>query len=201
MIEINLLPPQYRAVERTPLPVFLSLIAGIALIGGAFVGLMIMVRSVTERRTARDELKVKVEKEQKEADSVDQLGREIQDAKKRVDTVLVIADSKIFWGIILWQLTKIIPDNVWLDQLAVTMRDDGSGELRMQCNARAGYDRYTDFKNRLRSDTNFFYHFDSIDAPRVDVMKADQQHYFAEYTNFVLTLPLRKVEVGGTRKQ
>ena len=32
MIEINLLPPQYRSVERTPLPVFVGLILGVVLI-------------------------------------------------------------------------------------------------------------------------------------------------------------------------
>jgi hypothetical protein len=201
MIEINLLPPQYRAVERTPLPVFLSVIAGIALIGGAFVGLMFMLKGVQEKRETKDQRIATAEKKSKEAALVDQLKKDIEDAQKRVDTVIGIAESKVYWGLKLFQLTRLIPDNVWLDQLTITQKDDGSGELRMLCNSKGtGFDKFTEFKQKLRSDTNFFYHFDSVDAPVINVVKAGKEYYDAEYLQFTMSLPIKKVELGGPKR-
>lgn len=202
MIEINLLPPQYRSVERTPLPVFLSLIGGLALIGAAFVGLLLMMKAVQRAEEAKSQITAERDKKKKLAEEVDQLERDIAEAKGRVDTVLGIADSKIFWGIKLDQLMRILPEGViWIDSLSIVQRPTG-GELRLECNAK-GVDlqRFTGWKQTLRQDTNFFYHFDGISAPVINVVKAGKEYAAdLEYLQFSMSLPIRQVELSGPRK-
>jgi Tfp pilus assembly protein PilN len=200
MIEINLLPPQYRSVERTPLPVFLSLIGGLVLIGAAFFGLLIMVKSAQRADEERGQLEALRDKKKKEAEAVDQLQRDIQEAEGRVNTVLGIAESKIYWAIKLEQLMRVLPDYVWFDSLSIASRPTG-GELRLACNARGtGLERFTSFKQALRTDTNFFYHFDGIEAPVINVVKAGKDYFDQEYLQFQMSLPVRQVELGGPRR-
>jgi Tfp pilus assembly protein PilN len=201
MIEINLLPPQYRSVERTPLPVFLGLVGALALIGGAFVTLMVEVKAAQHAEEQRVGLTKERDDKKKQAEQVDQLQRDIQEAQGRVDTVLNIAESKIPWAIKLDELMRILPEQtIWLDSLSFTQRPTG-GEMKLQCNARGtGLDRFTNFKQALRSDTNFFYHFDSVDAPIIQVVRAGPQYFDQEFLQFTMTLPIRQVEIGGPRR-
>lgn len=202
MIEINLLPPQYRSVERTPLPVFLGLIGGLALIGVAFISLMIMVKAAQRAEETRLVKAKERDDKKKQAEAVDQLQRDIQEAQGRVDTVLGIAESKVPWAIKLDQLMRILPENViWIDSLSIVQRTSG-GELKLQCNARGtGPDRVTMFKQMLRSDTNFFYHFEDVSVPMIQVQRTTGKTYYdQEFLTFTMTLPIRQVELGGPRR-
>ena len=199
MIEINLLPPQYRTVERTPLPVFLSLIAGIVLIGLSFVLLMVMVRQTQVVEERRGKLVQDHEQKRKEAEAVDQLEKDILDARGRIDTILGIAESKIPWAVKLNQLARICPPYIWIDTLAMAQKPDGSGELRLQCNASGtNLERFTSFRRALRNDTNFFYHFDDVITPAIDPRSPGKEYLVPTILSFTMTLPFRQVEaVGG----
>lgn len=201
MIEINLLPPQYRSVERTPMPVFLGLIGGLAMIGVALGFLGVMIRAAQRAEEEKIQLTQERDRKKVEAAAVDQLQRDIQEAQGRVDTVLGIAESKIYWGMKLDQLVRIIPPTVWIDSLNMQQRPNG-GELKLACNARGvGLNRFTEFTQALRSDTNFFYHFDAILASTINVVPTDQKTFIdAEYLQFPMTLPLGQVELGGPRR-
>ena len=200
MIEINLLPPQYRSVERTPLPVFLGLIGALAMIGVAFVFLMVMQRSAQKAEEDLSRYQAERENKKKQAAEVDQLQRDIQEAQGRVETVLNIAESKIYWAMKLDQMVKVFPQGVWIDSLSMSQKA-GGGELKLACNARGtGFNRFTEFTQALRGDTNFFYHFDGINASTINVVPTSKEFVDQEYLQFPMSLPLRQVEVGGPRR-
>ena len=111
MIEINLLPPQYRSVERTPLPVFVGLILGVVLIAGA-VFVMVRTAGVTQDlKNQKQEQEGLLAKAQQEEQDFDKLVKSIEDAKGRINTVLSIAESKIPWALKLEQLVETIQNH------------------------------------------------------------------------------------------
>lgn len=201
MIEINLLPPQYRAVERTPLPVFLGLLAGIALIGGAVVLMLMTVRESQQLKETKESAQVRLDAAITASQEFDALQKKINGAQGRIDTVLNIGESRMPWSIKLEQFVQIMPQDVWIDGLDFARRPDGSGDMRFKVNARGtALKTVTEFKHTLRSSTNFYYHFDRINVREVIVKKSPPGYADPEYLSFEMVLPLRQVEVGGEAK-
>ncbi len=200
MIEINLLPPQYRSVERTPLPVFMSLIVGIVLVAGALGALGLVIEAKRQAEEQRGNLTAERDRKKAEAAVVDQLEAEIREAQGRVNTLLNIAESKIYWAMKLEQLVRILPPHVWLDSIVVSQKQ-GGGELRLVANARGtGFNRLAELKQALRGDTNFFYHFDGIEAPTINIVQAPKGYAEPEYLNFpTIVLPLKRFDAGTGR--
>ncbi|MHC4393021.1 MAG: hypothetical protein ACYS22_17145 [Planctomycetota bacterium] len=202
MIEINLLPPQYRSVERTPLPVFVGLILGVLLIAGA--GVMIFragdrTRELRNQRELQESLLVKAIDDEKRFDD---LVRSIQDDKGRINTVLAIAESKIPWALKLEQLVETIPSQtVWIDSLTAEASPDGSGQITFATNARGvSLEKATQFKQKLRQNTNFFLHFESIDPLKAKTVASGAEYIEPEYLSFQTTLRLRREERGRVKK-
>lgn len=197
MIEINLLPPQYRAVERTPLPVFVGLIAAILLVGLA-VGLFARVfREASQLRETVEELDRQLAVERERAKEFDDLMRRIAEADKRVKTVFAIAESKMPWSIKLEQFVELMPKNIWIDRMDLERRPDGTGEMRMQVNARGtALKSTTEFEQLLRSSTNFFYHFDAVISREVVKKNAPAGYLEPQYLSFQMVMPLRRTEIG-----
>jgi Tfp pilus assembly protein PilN len=192
MIEINLLPPQYRAVERTPLPIFLSIIGGLLLTGGALTGLFLASKAAQSAKELQENLVAERDTKKAQAAVVDQLEQEIKEAQGRVDTLLNIAESKIYWAMKLDQFVKILPPSVWLDSIVINSKG-GTGEMKLVANARGtGFNRLAELKQALRNDTNFFYHFASVNAPTINIVAASSKYAEPEYLNFpTVTLPLK----------
>jgi Tfp pilus assembly protein PilN len=199
MIEINLLPPQYRAVERTPLPIFLTLVGGLLLVAGSLVALAWATRDARKAEELKGNLTAERNEKKKQAQVVDQLEEEIKEAQGRVDTLLNIAESKIYWAQKLEQLVRSLPASVWIDSLSISQKQPGVGEVKLVCNARGtGFNKLAELKQSLRGDTNFFYHFSGIEAPTIEVLATDQKVYAEpEYLRFPsVTLLLRTIEAG-----
>jgi len=193
MIEINLLPPQYRTVERTPLPVFLGLITGIVAVAGLglfVIGLSAKGRALEERRVQRAAVH---ERMKKEVEDVRKLDRELQESQGRIDTVLGIAESKVYWSVKLDQLARLLPSGtVWLEGLTLD-----PAKLQLVCKARgSSWQRFTDLRQRLRNDTNFDYQFDQIPLTPIEVVNPGPQYTEPSVLSFSMTLPLRQVEQG-----
>ncbi|RME72488.1 MAG: hypothetical protein D6776_08720 [Planctomycetota bacterium] len=195
MIEINLLPPQYRTVERTPLPVFLGLIVGLLLIGAAFVAYVVQTkRGVTLAQQKRG-LELDIQEKKAKAAQVDRIQREIKEARMRIDAATRVAQERTPWTRVLSEFVDLRPPYIWLESQAARRGADGKGELRLACNARGtNLQRYTEFRQRLRSRTNFMYHFSTISGARLDVRLTGEQYLEPKMLSFNLTLPLAKVE-------
>ncbi|GIW72883.1 MAG: hypothetical protein KatS3mg102_2425 [Planctomycetota bacterium] len=195
MIEINLLPPQYRTVERTPRPVFFSLLAAIVLIGGVFSLLVVQVGEAARLQERKDELELIRTARREEAQKVDQLNQRIREGRARVDTMLKVAEARLPWSLKLHELARLMPDFVWLDSLSLRRGDKGEGELQLACNARGtNMQRFTEFRQLLRSHTNFFHHFATVSAPRIDVRRTGEEFVEPKMLSFNVTLPLRPFE-------
>ncbi len=194
MIEINLLPPQYRAVDRTPPAVFLSLIGGIVLLGGAIIMLGVMMKKVTTVGEVLEEKKRVAAEKERAANDVRRLEGDIQDAQGRVDAVIRISLSKIPWFIKLDQLSRLIPQgDIWIDKLEVVEGKKGvAAELKLTCNARGtSLEKVTSFKETLRTDTNFFYHFADVVVPEVNPRMVDKKYAEPVVLTFNMRLPLK----------
>ncbi|MFC1706379.1 PilN domain-containing protein [Planctomycetota bacterium] len=195
MIEINLLPPQYRAVERTPLPVFLGLILAICLIAGAVVFMVVKVKKTQVLKTDLAQVKLELEAAKKAEKEYDKLIAKITEAEKRIKTVLGIAKSKIPWALKIEQLLEIMPRSVWIENLSLVSDGKGGGTMSFGANARGtSLQRITEFKQILRSDTNFFYHFERILTPMVQTIPPGDEFAEPLILSFQVTLPLRSVK-------
>jgi len=190
MIEINLLPPQYRTVERTPLPVFLGVIGGIVILAGLGMWYAALLNTKTNLTTTRDARRSTKAAKAQEVEEIKKLEKEIADSQGRIDTVLGIAESKVYWGAKLDQLMKIMPNYAWIESLNF----DG-GKVVLACKARGtSLQRYTELRQRFRNDTNFMYNFDPIPLTAIDVVNPGPPYLERAVLSFSVTLPIRQVE-------
>jgi len=197
MIEINLLPPQYRTVERTPLPVFLGLIAALVVLAGAGGFYMKLYNDGRKLKEKRDQLTSIRDSKAKEVEEIKRIEKEIAESQGRIDTVLGIAESKIYWAQKLDQFTKILPSYAWIESLSY----DGSA-LKLAFKARGtSWQRYTELRQRLRNDTNFVYHFDSIPLVPISIVPPGPAYLEPFVLSFNMSLPIRQVEQPPAQKK
>ena len=197
MIAINLLPPQYRTVERTPLPVFLGVIGGIIVVAGLGMWWGALVNKKNNLNATRDARRALKVSKADEVEKIRKLEKEIADSQGRIDTVLGIAESKIYWGAKLDQLMKILPNYAWIESLNF----DGQ-KVVLQCKARGtSLQRYTELRQRFRNDTNFMYNFDSIPLTAIDVVNPGPYFLERAVLSFTVTLPIRQVEQAPAPKK
>ncbi len=200
MIEINLLPPQYRTVERTPLPVFLSLIVGILLIGAAFVVYVKQTKAGLQLQADKEALVREVAEKRTKAQEVDRINKDINEARRRIDTAVKVAQARVPWSQVLSLFVELRPAYVWLDSLSLRRshaKDKIEGELRLMCNSRGtNMERYTEFRQTLRVNANFMYHFATVTSRPSGVVVRRTGEAFLEpkMLSFNITLPLADVE-------
>lgn len=107
MIEINLLPPEYRPVERTPLPRRLTIFVGV-LMGcvSAAVCAWLMFVKVPNARTERNSAEQEAQKKEVEANEV--LAKEalIKGFEARANVLRELYDERIPWAKLLDRLTE-----------------------------------------------------------------------------------------------
>jgi len=107
MIEINLLPPEHRPVEHTPLPRLLTIFAGVLLVaGGVVVWLWLSVVAVPKASRACELKKQDMLKAQAEAAKVKQIDDELKAAKDREGVLRELFDKRIAWGRLLDRMTE-----------------------------------------------------------------------------------------------
>ncbi len=174
MIEINLLPQEYRVQERTPLGLFLTIVVGICTVGAIGVYEINLKKELANKEQERTRLTAEAERTAKEKEAVVKLEQEIQVAKKRQETIIEISQSKIMWSQKLIQFGKIMAEypDFWIERLNLA-RGGGptnAGRLSMNFIALGGDIRKAAaFQERLINDTNFWYHFEKFDAPTVNM--------------------------------
>jgi hypothetical protein len=125
MIKVNLLPAEYRKVERTPILRFVTIVCGVVLSASAigaflFVHFGQLVTVVSEREKLRETYHTK----KVEADKSRELLREADEYKKRRKTLEQIGESRLVWSRKVDELCDIIHNKgdtkrhlVWLNSL------------------------------------------------------------------------------------
>jgi len=198
MIEINLLPQEYRLQERTPLGLFLTIVVGICTVGAIGVYEINLKKDLAAAELAKaDFTKQKADWEKKKADTQD-LEKKIETAKKRQETIIQISQSKIIWSQKLVQFGKIMAEypDFWIDRLQLQKTD--KGKLTMNIFALfddRGFNRIADFQSSMINDANFWYHFDRFDSPTQRVTPGGgplaKYGFLGPVAQFEVSLPVR----------
>lgn len=120
MRPVNLMPPEQRRGERTALRAG-SLAYGIlgalvlALLG--IVGMVLAGNQITERTSERSALEVRGQAADQQIQQFAAYGNFASLSQARQATVTSLAQSRFDWERVLNELARIIPDDVWLEDL------------------------------------------------------------------------------------
>jgi Tfp pilus assembly protein PilN len=185
MIQVNLLPPEYRKTESTPLPRLLAIIGGVTLCACA-IGIFLYVHfGVLKQYVAKREQKEEIYYKQKElADRSLMLQRELNEYKKRRTTIESILQKRLLVSKKLDEFWDIVHNNgdhkkhfVWLTQITAKVgsnakkgRGAGSGgSLSFKgYSASEDFSKLANFRDDIQSsdvEGGFFEDFMRIDPP------------------------------------
>jgi hypothetical protein len=107
MIEINLLPPEHRPVERTPLPRLLTILCGVLLSAAAVIAwLWLSVVSVPNAKRRCEAAKAEMEKVQQVAKRVQQIESELKADTDRQNVLNDLFNQRISWAKLLDRLAE-----------------------------------------------------------------------------------------------
>lgn len=200
MIQINLLPEEYRRADATPLPMFLTIIVGVITVGFLLAWWLILSHSLRNVQIKNDELISLRDKWKKEAEEVDRISKEIQAFEKRQETIINISKSKIMWSQKLKQVSEVFNQykDFWVDSVTMTSSNPaaaGSLSLGAFCQG-ASYAKVAEFRETLRGNRTFWYHFSEIKNERIKLLPAEKKTARSggapERLSFTLSLVLRK---------
>ncbi|MDC3378916.1 hypothetical protein OAX78_01360 [Planctomycetota bacterium] len=202
MIEVNLLPPEYRPREKTPLPLFVTVVLGITLVGAIFIYEINLNSKLAQLTDREAQLVSDTAEVQVQVDKVKELDAEIKTLEVRQKSIISISQSKIMWSLKLVQLSRIMNEfqSFWIQNLSLT-KARGGGQLQMQVNATGNDMReVARFRDALQQDPNFFYHFQRLVSDRItfrEVPRAIPPIMMA----FRISLPLKTAPNAGTRRR
>jgi Tfp pilus assembly protein PilN len=171
MIRINLLPRELQQAARTPIKLFITFIAGVAvtLIAGFAYGYLWFNAVVLEERAERK--KQEVEHLKANAAEVDSLLDDIEDYKERERAILSIKTNRILWSRKLDELIQMTPSYVWIIRLQMNELDpseykwekgkeQNGGFLRLKCYSSGNQvARMTNFRQKLKNVDEFYLKF------------------------------------------
>lgn len=164
MIEVNLLPPEYRRIERTPLPRFLVFMVGAAAIVASLFYLFYVGYLRINREKGRSEaLREQIALQKPRLDIYDRLNAEIAAFEARKSALEEIWQSRILWSAKFDQLCDLVPSYVGLTCLEftpararrarVTIGGETAGTLVLDCiSATANEKRLANFMRVLKGE-------------------------------------------------
>ena len=118
MIEVNLLPQEYRRPERTPLPRFIVILIGVALVASLGSFLTKKLIDVRNEKNTQQELEQRLGLLKKQfVDRYDQLVAQKQEIEIRISAIETIWQSRLYWAVKLDQLADLVPIYVGLKDL------------------------------------------------------------------------------------
>jgi Tfp pilus assembly protein PilN len=194
MIEVNLLPPEYRPRESTNVSLLVTLIGGLAVLGGLVLWWLSLNNQLDELTLAneglvrkRDDLKVLETK-------VIKLREEIARQKFRQETIIEISQSKIMWSQKLEQLSNILAtggyEKFWVNNLSLAKSTKGSVFTLKFSSIGNSLSDVALLRDTMKNDANFFYHFTELQ--NTNVRRIDLKGYAnaTEKLEFEIKLPL-----------
>ena len=134
MIEINLLPPERRPVERTPFPRLVAIFVGVAVISAEiFFSLILFFYTIPQKTGERDTMKTALQAKQEEVKRADELEKQIAEVDERRKVIESLYAQRQEWTPVFDHLDEpeVIPDEVWLTSFDITPSSDkpGSGKI------------------------------------------------------------------------
>jgi len=123
MIRVNLLPEEYRKVEKTPPSLFLLIVVGVAVICLGLYYCVGLFMDTTKLRSDLAEKKAEKEYWNIEAEKAKKLEAEIAKYEKRLNTIKSIRASRIYWSKKLYLLAKDTPLDIWFASMKMEQKD------------------------------------------------------------------------------
>jgi Tfp pilus assembly protein PilN len=175
MIRINLLPPEYRKVDGTPIARFVSTTAGVLVVACAagawgYVHMALLDKARDERAQKEEELTaLKAQAERSQA-----LVREFKEYERRRKTIEQIGASRILWSKKLDELADIIHNKgdvkrhlVWLNSVRTQGGRFPTSPASLVIHGWCGgdYDRLSQFNADIKKNEEYFSDFLGIDPP------------------------------------
>ena len=117
MIDINLIPDELKPKERSTLP-YVVAFAVCALVG--LVIFLNILKLATESFRVRQQLRTterELEKLKDIVDTVELIEKQMKLAEEKKRTIVKITKNNIIWSRQLYELARLIPDNVWIDSI------------------------------------------------------------------------------------
>jgi hypothetical protein len=158
MIEINLLPPEMRKVDRTSLKRLVCMVTAIVLLSASVIGLVTFTQRYRNATRENARLTTEVARLEPVAREYDVLSDELKGIETRIQTIDEIRSTRLRWGQKLDQLYAILPEFVWFDKLELkNARAAGANakppKLVLECYV-AGADekRYAEFRRVLTGE-------------------------------------------------
>lgn len=203
MIEVNLLPVEYRPPEKTNFPLVVTIAAGVLVFMGVVVWGLGVNADLAAARSDRDKLTEQATALEAEAKQVRDLKSQVDRAKTRQDTIIQISQTKIMWSLKLQQFSQILGNfnGFWLQRLALAKRGKIGDALTMQMSATGSSLRdVARFRDAIKRDPNFFYHYSDLQSSPVQVVALPEGYNYKEEMDFQLTLPLKSVAPAAKGK-
>jgi len=218
MIEVNLLPEEYRRTEITPLPRLITIVVGVIVVVGGFFLLMQKYLNIRSAKALRDDNRGRVERAEKVIEEYNRLRSEINEIETRLSAIKDIWQSRLLWAIKLDQLADVVPNYVGLTSLSLdeprgrTRAGRGAigGTLKMKCiSASDNEKRLANFlrtlKGEIRSENRdvpeevskeFFADFVEVISSGWSKRESDE-YVEREFLEFDLELPVKAKETGA----
>lgn len=180
MINVNLLPPEYRKVERTPVLRFVTIICGVILSTSAigafiYVHFGVLVKVVSEREKLQETYHSRQQGQRRSM----ALEREAKEYMKRRKTIEEIGNSRLLWSKKLDELCDLVDDHgdtkryeVWLKQIHTlpASKHSAGGLFIKGFSGGSEMNRMSNFNLAIKK-SGFFEDFASIDPPEGKAVK------------------------------
>ena len=158
MIDIDLLPEEYRRPEMTPLPRRLVIFIGAALVSiSLFVFIWLQLILLPSLRRERDYLVNQEKQRAIEAQKYEELMAEITRFNQRKQTIVEIWQTRTLWAEKFDQLCDLVPPYIWLSNISLQppllIRKDVGGKFILDCYSRGpDVNHFAEFMRILKGE-------------------------------------------------
>ena len=168
MIEVNLLPPELRPLDRTPLPRLLSILGGVAITGLEVVWLLLLFKkTIPDEEWTVKQKRGNLKTLAPQTEKLNKIKAETAEFVQHETEILALLKKRRRWTPILDRLASLVPEKVWLTRLNYTPPQTGGGDyLELYCLAHGNLNqsdkirlqfeiqkRMADFKHNIMRDT------------------------------------------------
>jgi Tfp pilus assembly protein PilN len=200
MIEVNLLPPEYRPRESTNVSLMVTLIGGLAVLGGLVLWWLSLNSKLDELTLANETLTRKRDDLKVEEAKVDKLKEEIARQKARQETIIEISQSKIMWSQKLEQLANILAqsgyEKFWVSNMSLAKSSKGATFTLKFSGIGNSLSDVASLRDTMKNDANFFYHFSELRNLNVKRVALEGYANATEKMEFEIALPLESPVQG-----
>ena len=122
MITVNLLPYELRPIKRTPLPYILSGATFVLVVGVVAIVFVKNIADIAGATRTLNEHKAELSQLQPVVEDYNAIVKKKLQLAEQVQTINDIASDRIIWSRQLFNLNRLVPDNMWYDEIDVGVR-------------------------------------------------------------------------------